>query len=105
MNELALIFGMFVVTFGIRYLMFAFANNTKFPAWLESALSFVPPAVLTAIVVPAVLIPGGEEIEFQLQNPYLTAAIFSFFVAVVTKNLLKTIAFGLLFFLVLKWLI
>ncbi len=103
MNEFYLIFGMFVVTFAIRFVMFAFAGKMQFPSWLERALKFVPPAVLTAIIVPSVAMPTGV-LDISFTNVYLTAALFSLVVALLTKNLLKTIGLGMLFFLFLKWM-
>ncbi|WP_019616026.1 AzlD domain-containing protein [Psychromonas ossibalaenae] len=104
MNEFYLIFGMFVVTFAIRFVMFAFAGKMQFPSWLEKALKFVPPAVLTAIIVPSVVMPAGV-LDISFTNVYLTAALFSLAVALLTKNLLKTIGLGMLFFLFLKWML
>lgn len=103
MNETLLIIGMFVITFTIRFIMFAFAGKMIFPNWLEVSLKFVPPAVLTAIIVPAVVMPQGY-IDISYDNSYLIAAIFAFVVAVKTKSLLKTIGLGMLFFLILKYL-
>ncbi|WP_028864511.1 AzlD domain-containing protein [Psychromonas aquimarina] len=104
MNEFYLIFGMFVVTFAIRFVMFAFAGRMQFPTWMEKALKFVPPAVLTAIIVPSVTMPTGV-LDISFSNVYLTAALFSLIVALVTKNLLKTIGLGMVFFLFLKWML
>ncbi len=104
MNEFYLIFGMFVVTFAIRFVMFAFAGKLSFPNWMEKALKFVPPAVLTAIIVPSVTMPQGS-LDFSLTNVYLIAALFSLAVALVSKSLLKTIGLGMLFFLFLKWML
>lgn len=101
MNEFLLILGMFVITFSIRFLMFAVAGKVQFPSWLEKALKFVPPAVLTAIIVPSVTMPQGT-LDISLSNVYLVAALFSLTIAIITKNLLKTIAIGMLFFLCLK---
>jgi len=103
MSEVALIIGMFVITFGIRFIMFAFAGKMTFPNWLEMALKFVPPAVLTAIIVPSVVMPAGI-IDFSWHNQYLTAAIIAVVIALLTKSLMKTISLGMLFFLVLKYL-
>ena len=103
MSEVSLIIGMFVITFAIRFVMFAFAGKMTFPTWLEMALKFVPPAVLTAIIVPSVVMPKGE-IDFSLYNNYLVAAIVAVIIALVTKSLLKTIGLGMVFFLFLKYL-
>ena len=101
MNEFWLILGMFVITFGIRFIMFAFAGKITFPIWIQQSLHFVPPAVLTAIIVPSVVMPSGE-IDFSFDNAYLLAAVISIVISLVTKSLLKTIFFGMLVFLLLK---
>lgn len=104
MNEFWLIFGMFLITFGIRFVMFAFAGKITFPIWMQQSLKFVPPAVLTAIIVPAVVMPLGE-IDLSVTNVYLLAAIISVIISLITKSLLKTIFFGMLVFLLLKFLL
>lgn len=103
MNEPLLITGMFAVTFGVRYLLWGTAGRFRFPPWLSDALGFVPPAVLTAIIVPAVLIPDGRAIHAGADNPYLIAALCSLGVALWRRNLLLTIVFGMTLFMVLKW--
>ena len=104
MNEFWLILGMFIITFGIRFVMFAFAGKITFPVWMQQSLKFVPPAVLTAIIVPAVIMPYGD-MDISFTNVYLLAAIISVAISLVTKSLLKTIFFGMLVFLLLKLLI
>jgi branched-subunit amino acid transport protein len=106
MNEIILIGGMALVTFAIRYSMFAVAGRVEFPQRLESALRYVPPAVLTAIIVPAVLIPSpGTEIVLSYTNPYLVAALFAFGVGWVSKNLLLTIVLGMIAFWAWQWIL
>ena len=104
MNEFWLILGMFIITFGIRFVMFAFAGKITFPVWMQQSLKFVPPAELTAIIVPAVVMPYGD-MDISFTNVYLLAAIISVVISLVTKSLLKTIFFGMLVFLLLKLLI
>lgn len=96
---------MAVVTFGIRYSMFVVAERFEFPAKLESTLRFVPPAVLTAIIVPTVLIPNGETIELSYTNPYLVGALVAFGVGWIKRNLLLTIVSGMLAFWGWQWLL
>ena len=105
MNEFLLIAGMAVVTFGIRYSMFAVAGKVEFPAGLVNALKYVPPAVLTAIVVPAVLMPGGEEINLSYTNAYLVGALVAGVVGWSSKNLLLTIVVGMTVFLGWQWFV
>lgn len=102
MSEVALIFGMFLVTFSVRYLLFAAAGRVHFPSWLSTALGFVPPAVLTAIIVPAVLMPQGQ-MWLSYSNPWLLAALVAALVALVRKDLLTTIVVGMLVFLLLRF--
>lgn len=103
MAEILMITGMFAVTFSVRYLLWGTAGRIHFPDWLSKALAFVPPAVLTAIIVPAVLINNRSEINFSLHNPYLIAAIAAFALSLWRQNLLLTISFGMFFFMLLKW--
>ena len=104
-SEILLIAGMFAVTFSVRYVLWGTAGRFHFPAWLSDALGFVPPAVLTAIIVPAVLIPDGSTVDLNPNNPYLLAALVSVVIALWRKNLLLTIVLGLSLFMLLKWLV
>ena len=96
-GEWILILGMLAVTFGIRYFPFALAGRTTMPPLMEAALQYVPPAVLVAITVPAVLLPRGEW-WLSWTNPYLVAALVTTLAGILTRNLLATIAIGLLAF-------
>ncbi|MBR9882466.1 MAG: AzlD domain-containing protein [Oceanospirillales bacterium] len=102
MNEVALIFGMFVATFSVRYLLFAVAGRVHFPPWLNTALGFVPPTVLTAIVAPAVLMPEGK-LWPSPANPWLLAALVAVVVALVRRDLLTTILVGMATFMLLRF--
>ncbi|HMV40241.1 MAG TPA: AzlD domain-containing protein [Accumulibacter sp.] len=93
-DEVWLIAGMAAVTFGIRYLLFALAERIRLAPWIMESLKFIPPAVLTAITLPAVLLPKGEWFV-SLANPYLLAALLTLAAGVLTRNLLATIAIGL----------
>lgn len=105
MREVYLIGGMALVTFTIRYSMFALAGRVEFPDWLVSSLRYVPPAVLTAIIVPAVLIPTGDTLNFSYTNAYLVGALVAFGVGWFSKNLLLTILFGMLVFWGWQWIL
>jgi len=93
-QELILIAGMMAVTFGVRYPVLAITGRISLPAPIVDALKFIPPAVLTAIIVPAVLMPGGE-IEIGFSNAYLVAGLVAAVVAWRRKNLLLTIVVGM----------
>ena len=100
-----MILGMFAVTFGVRYPVLAFVSRINLPPLVRKALKYVPPAVLAAITVPAVLIPGGDTLDLSYSNTYLLAGIVAAVVSYRTKNLLWTILIGMAVFLVLRALI
>lgn len=93
-SECVLIAGMMAVTFGIRYFLFALADRIRMASWIETSLKFIPPAVLTAIILPAVLLPKGDW-HLSLSNPYLVSALVTTAAGIRTRNLLTTIAIGL----------
>jgi len=101
MTEFLLIVGMFLVTFSVRYVLFGVAGRVRFPPWLTTALNFVPPAVLTAIIVPALLLPRGE-LWLEADNPWLISGVFAALISFWRKDLLTTIVAGMLFFMLLR---
>ena len=42
MNEILLLFGMFLVTFGVRYPILALVSRIQIPSILETGLKYVP---------------------------------------------------------------
>jgi branched-subunit amino acid transport protein len=104
MNDLLLVAGMAAVTFGVRYPVLVLVGKIPLPESVFRALRYVPPAVLTAIIVPAVLMPAGT-VDVSLTNAYLVAGIVSALVAWRTKSLLLTIIIGMVVMLVWRALI
>jgi branched-subunit amino acid transport protein len=96
MNDVLLIAGMTLVTFGIRYGTMAMVGRITLPERVVQALRFVPPAVLSAIIVPAVLIPDGIHLYVAPDNARLVASLVTAGVMWRTKNLLLTIVLGML---------
>lgn len=97
-----LILGMAAITFLMRYSLFAWPN-LRFPPLVRHGLHYVPTAVLTAIVVPGMLLPDGAHWQLSLDNAYLLAGIVSIGIAAFSRNLLATIGGGLLVFFLLRW--
>ena len=93
-----------IFTFGTRFIMFSGIFGKKLPGWLIEALGFVPIAVLTAIIVPAVLIdPANQHIAIT-DNPRLIAAFVAIAVALITRQVITTIGAGLATLWALQWL-
>jgi branched-subunit amino acid transport protein len=98
MNEFVLIGGMAIVTFLIRYPVIAMSGRLKLSPQFLRALGYVPPAVLTAIVVPAVLMPSANQMDFSYTNARLIGAIAAILIGYWRKNLLLTIVVGMAVF-------
>ena len=93
-----------IFTFGTRFIMLSGIFGKSLPAWLIEALGFVPIAVLTAIIVPAVLIdPANHHIAIT-DNPRLLAAFVAIAVALTTRQVITTIGTGLATLWALQWL-
>jgi branched chain amino acid efflux pump len=104
MNEVLLILGMALVTFGVRYPALALAGRIPLPEMVVRALRYVPVAVLTAIVVPEVLFRDGT-LVIGPHNAQLVAGIATALIAWRSKNLLLTIALGMAIFLAWRALV
>ncbi|MGB3203108.1 MAG: AzlD domain-containing protein [Nodosilinea sp.] len=105
MNDWLLVGAMSLVTFSIRYGLLAFSGRIQLSPPLVRALGYVPPVVLTAIVVPAVVLPDGDTLALGWQNARLVGAIACVMLALGCKNLLLTIAGGMAVFWSWGWLV
>lgn len=93
MNEVLLIAGMAFVTFMVRYPVLALLGKVPMPEPVLRALRYVPPAVLSAIIVPAVIMPN--DVVQITNNPFLIAGMIAVGVSWRTKSLLLTILIGM----------
>jgi branched-subunit amino acid transport protein len=98
-----LILGMTAITFLMRYSLFAWPN-LRFAPVVRQGLHYVPTAVLTAIVVPGMLLPDGQHWQLSFDNAYLLAGIAAIAIAAFSRNLLATIGGGLAVFFLLRWM-
>jgi branched-subunit amino acid transport protein len=103
MNTLLLVAGMAIVTFSIRYILFPLSGRINFSDNLKRALGYVPPAVLTAIIVPAALMPDGQTLSITWANAYLVGALATILIGWLGKNLLITIVGGMASFAIWQW--
>lgn len=97
-NEWALIGGMMLVTMLVRYPVLALSGRLRLSDRLLQALNYVPPAVLTAIIVPMVLVED-DALWLSWENARLVGAIAAIAVGFWRKNLLLTIVVGMAAFL------
>jgi branched-subunit amino acid transport protein len=90
-----LILGGMVITYSIRALFILAIPPDRLPELIRTALQFVPPAVLAALIFPEVLIEDGR-LHLALSNYRLVAASVASLIAWRTKNTWLTILAGML---------
>lgn len=95
MNLWFLIIGMGLITYTIRLSMIVLLEKVEINSTIRQALRFVPPAVLSAIIFPELLQPGGT-LDLSLGNDRLLAGLLAMVVAWRTKNVLLTIGVGMI---------
>jgi len=92
------------ITYAIRLSFILLFGKWEIPALLRRGLRFVPPAVLSAIVFPELLLSDGS-LALSLGNARLLAGILAALVAWRTKNVLLTILVGMASLYILQWLV
>ncbi len=93
-----------VITYAIRLSFILLFGKIEAPASLLRALRFVPPAVLSAIIFPDLLLHGGS-VNLSFQNARLLAGIVAALIAWRSKNVLLTIIAGMLALFAIQMLI
>ena len=94
-NTTLIILGAALVTYCTRFPLLIYSGPKHIPTWLSRYLSFIAPAVLTALIVPMVFIKQGRP-DFSMANQYFIAAVISVLTAYLTKNTLITVVVGVL---------
>lgn len=94
-NEIiGIIVGMTLVTFATRFSCLALFRQTGTPPWLERWLKHIPTAILTALIIPALVLPKGQ-IDISFQNHYLLAGFVAALVAYKSRNIIATLMLGM----------
>ena len=83
-----------LLTFGIRFSFIYLFGRFEVPEMMRRALRFVPPAVLSAILVPELLYHSDSP-DFSLANQRLLAGLAAILAAWMLKNTLLTILTGM----------
>ena len=92
-----------LITFGMRFSLIFLFGRFEVPETMRRALHYVPPAVLSAIILPELLYPAGS-LDLSLGNTRLLAGIIAILVAWYSKNTLLTILAGMIALLILQFL-
>lgn len=100
---LYIIIGMTLVTYFTRIGALVLFRFTGVPTWLNRWLKYVPVAILTALIIPSLLLPKGY-LDISINNHYLIAGIVAAFVAYRSRNIIATLGLGMSIMFVLKLL-
>lgn len=92
-----------LITFGMRFSLIYLFGRFEIPETMRRALHYVPPAVLSAIIVPELLFRNNV-FDLSLGNTRLLAGIIAILVAWFSKNTLVTILVGMAALLILQLL-
>jgi branched-subunit amino acid transport protein len=93
-----------LITFGMRFSLIFLFGKFEIPETMRKALHYVPPAVLSAIILPELLYQSNQ-LDLSLDNTSLLAGIVAILVAWFTKNTLLTILAGMVALLLLQFFI
>jgi branched-subunit amino acid transport protein len=94
---LFIVIGMSVVTYIPRWLPLFLFSRRPMSAWLKEWLDFIPAAILSALIFPAIL-TGGDPRHIELFKPEFWVAIPTLWVAFMTRSLAGTVITGMGFF-------
>ncbi|HRK91512.1 MAG TPA: AzlD domain-containing protein [Anaerolineales bacterium] len=92
-----------LITFGIRFSLIYLFGRIEVPETMRRALHYVPPAVLSAIIFPELLLRDGA-LDLTFTNTRLLAGVIAIITAWFTRNTLLTILIGMAALLLLQWL-
>ena len=98
------IIAMGLVTYALRLSLITLLGRFEVPPLVSRGLRFVPPAVLSAIFVPELVQPGGK-LNLSLGNARLLAGLLAMLVAWRTRNVLLTVAVGMVSLWILQSLL
>jgi branched-subunit amino acid transport protein len=103
MKTWLIILAVSAITFLLRASFVVFADPHKFPHAFRQALTFVPPAVLAAIVAPGLFLRDGV-LDFSASNERLIAGLVAIVATIFARNAMAAIAAGMSTLWLLQWL-
>ncbi len=84
------ILGMAVVTYLTRFVPIALLSKARIPERISIWISYVPIAVLSAIVVPGVFYPKGF-LDISVRNGFLMGSVVTVIASLKFRSYFKTI--------------
>lgn len=95
MDQLLLILGMAAVTYIPRLLPLWLLSSREVPPAVMRWLEMVPPAVLAALLAPALFLNDNDSLFISMDNVFLLAAAPTLAIGWITKSFFGTVAVGM----------
>ena len=89
-----LVLGMGIVTYVPRLAPILFLSQRELPRWMLEWLDYIPAAILSALIFPAILTSGTPR-AFDIARPELLVAVPVFIVSIKTRSLAVTVIVGM----------
>ena len=96
-DYLLLVLGMGIVTYLPRWIPLMLLSRRPLTEWMRQWLDFIPAAVLSALILPA-LVTTGEPRHLDVLQPALLVSIPTFLFAWRTRSLAGTVIVGMALF-------
>jgi branched-subunit amino acid transport protein len=96
-DYLLLVLCMGAVTYLPRWVPLIFLSRRRLPDWMRQWLEFIPAAVLSALILPA-LVTAGEPRQLSLLQPALWVSIPTLIFAWKSRSLAGTVIVGMALF-------
>ncbi|MEU9107576.1 AzlD domain-containing protein [Streptomyces xanthophaeus] len=100
-----LIIGMALCAFATRWVPLVLFEDRELPEVVKSALTYVPGAVLAALVFPAVLTPMWEASDSQWAVPTLVGGVATLVAGRFVRHFLLATAIGVAVFFLTEYLL
>ena len=88
------ILGAGLVTYCTRFPLMIISGKGAIPPKLTKLMSFIAPAVLTSLIVPAIFIRQGS-IDISFHNKYIIASVITALAAYISKKMLVSVLTGI----------
>lgn len=98
---LIITFGIFAVTFPVRFVPLVACNRIKIPRIVKTWLGYLPVSIFAAMLAQIFYKPGKGAGEFLAEWPLVVSSIAAFILAVKTRSVGWGVAGGFVLFLLL----
>lgn len=91
-----------VATAATRSSFWLVGHHITIPRRVQEILRYAPACALAAIIAPDLMLGSQGQLQLAVSNPKLLAGVAAVLFYLVRRNMLQTIAFGMLVFTVLR---